>query len=146
MGLFDILSSVAEALADQGKREKERRERRQHRSNREIVDMYNDAMDGGSNYRKTARESISGYNGWYTCPHCGRKFRASQMDVDHIVPQSRGGGNTIDNLQYLCPHCNRSKGNRTDDTGRDLERRRKELRNRNKRDTDFLDEISRHRN
>lgn len=57
MGLFDILSSVAEALADQGKREKERRERRQHRSNREIVDMYNDAMDGGSNYRKTARET-----------------------------------------------------------------------------------------
>lgn len=57
MGLFDILSSAAEALADQGKREKERRERRQHRSNREIVDMYNDAMDGGSNYRKTARET-----------------------------------------------------------------------------------------
>lgn len=125
MGLFDILSSAAEALADQGKREKERRERRQHRSNREIVDMYNDAMDGGSNYRKTARESISGYNGWYTCPHCGRKFRASQMDVDHIVPQSRGGGNTMDNLQYLCPHCNRSKGNRTDDTGRDLKRRKR---------------------
>ena len=55
MGLFDILSSAVEALADQGKREKERRERRQHRSNREIVDMYNDYMDGGSNYRKTAR-------------------------------------------------------------------------------------------
>lgn len=108
MGLFDILSSAAEALADQGKREKERRERRQHRSNRVIVDMYNDAIDGGSNYRKTARESINGYNGWYTCPH-----------------------------------CNRSKENRTDDTGRDFERRRKELRDRNKRDTDFLDEISR---
>lgn len=108
MGLFDILSSAAEALADQGKREKERRERRQHRSNREIVDMYNDAMDGGSNYRKTARENIGGDHGWYTCPHCGRKFRASQMDVDHIIPQSRGGGSTMDNLQYLCPHCNRS--------------------------------------
>lgn len=67
------------------------------------------------------------------------------MDVDHIVPQSRGGGNTMDNLQYLCPHCNRSKGNRTDDTEKDLERRRRELRDRNKRDTDLLDEISRHR-
>lgn len=65
------------------------------------------------------------------------------MDVDHIVPQSRGGGSTMDNLQYLCSHCNRSKENRTDDTGRDFERRRKELRDRNKRDTDFLDEISR---
>lgn len=65
------------------------------------------------------------------------------MDVDHIVPQSRGGGSTMENLQYLCFHCNRSKENRTDDTGWDFERRRKELRDRNKRDTDFLDEISR---
>ena len=141
MGLFDLLNSAAEALADRGNRE-----RRQHRSNREIVDMYNDAMDGGSNYRKTARENIGGDHGWYTCPHCGRKFRASQMDVDHIIPQSRGGGSTMDNLQYLCPHCNRSKGNRMDDTEQDLKRRRKELRDRNKKDTDLLDEISRNRN
>ena len=111
MGLFDILSSAVEALADQGKREKERRERRQHRSNREIVDMYNDAMDGGSNYRKTARESISGYNGWYTCPHCGRKFRASQMDVDHIVPH-RGDHRLFwdeQNWQPLCKACHDRK-------------------------------------
>lgn len=110
MGLFDILSSAAEALADQGKREKERRERRQHRSNREIVDMYNDAMDGGSNYRKTARENIDGDHGWYTCPH-----------------------------------CNRSKGNRTDDTEKDLERRRRELRQRDREDVEFLDKIGKKR-
>lgn len=145
MGLFDILSSVAEALADQGKREKERRERRQHRSNREIVDMYNDAMDGGSNYRKTARENIGGDHGWYTCPHCGRKFRVSQMDVDHIIPQSMGGMNTRENLQYLCPHCNRSKGNRMDDTEKDLKRRRKELRQRDREDVEFLDKIGKKR-
>lgn len=57
MGLFDILSSAAEALADRGNREKERREKRQHRSNREIVKMYNDSEDGGSNYRDIAKRA-----------------------------------------------------------------------------------------
>lgn len=112
MGFFKMLGSVAETLIDQGNRERERRERRQHRANREIVKMYNDSEDGGSNYRDIAKKSVGGNHGWYTCPHCGRKFRASQMDVDHIIPPSMGGMNTRENLQYLCPHCNRSKGNR----------------------------------
>ena len=34
------------------------------------------------------------------------------FEVDHVVPQSRGGGNHIDNLQLLCGHCNRIKGDR----------------------------------
>ncbi len=43
------------------------------------------------------------------CAHC-----ETQEDIqrDHIIPLSRGGVNTIDNLQPLCGHCNASKGNR----------------------------------
>ena len=32
---------------------------------------------------------------------------------DHILPQSRGGTDHIENLQLLCSHCNRSKGSKT---------------------------------
>lgn len=32
------------------------------------------------------------------------------IEIDHIVPISRGGTNTIDNVQPLCRHCNASKG------------------------------------
>lgn len=65
MGFFKMLGSVAETLIDQGNRERERRERRQHRANREIVKMYNDSEDGGSNYRDIAKKSVGGNHGWY---------------------------------------------------------------------------------
>ena len=35
--------------------------------------------------------------------------------LDHIVPQSKGGAHTIDNLQWLCPRINRAKGTSTNE-------------------------------
>lgn len=33
------------------------------------------------------------------------------MTVDHIIPKSRGGRNTLENLQPMCTVCNRKKDN-----------------------------------
>ena len=46
------------------------------------------------------------------CAGCGTLFPFRNMTVDHIVPQSKGGGNHIENLQLLCGACNSVKGNR----------------------------------
>jgi RHS repeat-associated protein len=32
--------------------------------------------------------------------------------IDHVIPKTRGGNNTIENAQLACTHCNASKGNR----------------------------------
>ena len=47
------------------------------------------------------------------CNGCEEHFRIRNLTVDHIVAQSRGGTDHIDNLQLLCGTCNSIKGNRS---------------------------------
>jgi hypothetical protein len=44
----------------------------------------------------------------FKCRMCGAS--GVPLEVDHIVPVSRGGSNARDNLQTLCADCNRGKG------------------------------------
>ena len=46
------------------------------------------------------------------CNGCRSAFEFRHLEVDHIIPQSNGGTDHIENLQLLCGHCNRVKGNR----------------------------------
>lgn len=46
------------------------------------------------------------------CTLCGATKKERPLDVDHIIPLSKGGKTTIDNLQVLCSKCNRSKRNK----------------------------------
>jgi ATP adenylyltransferase len=57
-------------------------------------------------YQVLARDRI--------CQLCGATRDHERLEVDHIVPRSRGGSNDPDNLQVLCAPCNRAKGNRDD--------------------------------
>lgn len=44
----------------------------------------------------------------HTCAYC----RGRATTADHIVPRSRGGPNTMDNLRAACRPCNLRRGNR----------------------------------
>jgi 5-methylcytosine-specific restriction endonuclease McrA len=57
----------------------------------------------------------------YTCQYCGRQPARKDLTVDHIVPRSRGGRTTWDNVVTACQRCNGHKGNRTpDEAGMDV--------------------------
>lgn len=45
----------------------------------------------------------------FTCQYCGRKSPEVILEVDHIVPVSRGGRDNFENLTTSCRECNRGK-------------------------------------
>ncbi len=47
------------------------------------------------------------------CQYCGKKFPVADLSIDHVVPISRGGGNSWENLVCSCVACNTRKGSRT---------------------------------
>jgi 5-methylcytosine-specific restriction endonuclease McrA len=46
------------------------------------------------------------------CQYCGKKFSTSELSLDHVVPVSRGGKSTWENVVCACLKCNVRKGNR----------------------------------
>lgn len=48
-----------------------------------------------------------------TCQYCGKVFPPSDLTLDHVVPRSRGGTSTWENLVACCKACNHKKGNST---------------------------------
>jgi 5-methylcytosine-specific restriction endonuclease McrA len=48
----------------------------------------------------------------YFCNDCGKVRALDDLEVDHRIPVSLGGPDTLDNKQLLCSKCNREKGNR----------------------------------
>jgi len=57
----------------------------------------------------------------YRCEYCGYPQEASPipLEMDHIIPQTKGGRTTLTNLALACRHCNQHKGTKT--TGIDPE-------------------------
>lgn len=49
-----------------------------------------------------------------TCQLCGAKAPQVPVEVDHVVPWSKGGPTVVENLRVLCFACNRGKSNRSE--------------------------------
>ena len=47
------------------------------------------------------------------CQYCGNYFLTDKLTMDHVIPKSRGGKNTWENLVAACKKCNQKKGSRT---------------------------------
>lgn len=54
------------------------------------------------------------------CLCCGKSEPEISLTVDHVIPLSQGGANTIENIQPLCWQCNRQKGAQSTDFRRSM--------------------------
>lgn len=48
-----------------------------------------------------------------TCAYCGKQFKRSDLNIDHIIPRSQGGKTAWLNCITSCFPCNSKKRNRT---------------------------------
>lgn len=51
----------------------------------------------------------------HQCQYCGRRPSLRELNIDHVVPRSRGGQDSWENLVTACRVCNLRKGWRTPD-------------------------------
>jgi 5-methylcytosine-specific restriction endonuclease McrA len=49
----------------------------------------------------------------YTCQYCRKEFPTQDLTFDHVVPASKGGTRSWDNIVTCCLNCNRKKANQT---------------------------------
>jgi 5-methylcytosine-specific restriction endonuclease McrA len=47
------------------------------------------------------------------CQYCGKVLPKHELTIDHVIPRSRGGEDTWENLVLACVHCNLKKGSMT---------------------------------
>jgi 5-methylcytosine-specific restriction endonuclease McrA len=57
--------------------------------------------------RKITRRAVFARDDWM-CQYCGAR---SNLTVDHVVPRSKGGASSWENIVASCAPCNRRKGN-----------------------------------
>lgn len=55
------------------------------------------------------RENVLKRDG-YACVYCGYDDNIRNLTMDHVIPKSKGGPNSWDNLVTACKHCNSEKG------------------------------------
>ena len=46
------------------------------------------------------------------CQYCSKNVTISNATIDHVIPKSKGGGHTWENLVIACSKCNGKKGDR----------------------------------
>ncbi|MGH2905509.1 MAG: HNH endonuclease [Solirubrobacterales bacterium] len=59
--------------------------------------------------RKITRRAVFARDGW-ECQYCGKR---GSLTMDHVIPRSKGGDTSWENVVACCAGCNRRKGDRS---------------------------------
>jgi 5-methylcytosine-specific restriction endonuclease McrA len=91
------LSSYLNAICTDDKKEIDRAKKRRRQQAQYYI--------GKNGVREAVLERCN-----HQCVNCGKE---ENLQIDHILPISRGGEDKLDNLQVLCRTCNVEKGSKT---------------------------------
>lgn len=89
-------------LKDNPEKRRAKRQRRRARQKNALTGYYTD---------RDLQELHIEYQG--RCAYCFGVLGSDNKHLDHIVPLSNGGTNTICNVVYACARCNLSKGSKS---------------------------------
>lgn len=93
------------------------------RNYEELLELYKE-WENGNKYEVTKRQERKIMNDDirynvlkrdnFTCQKCGITSKdGAKLEVDHIIPVSKGGKTVMSNLQTLCDRCNSGKSDKT---------------------------------
>lgn len=93
------------------------------RNYEELLELYKE-WENGNKYEVTKRQERKNMNDDirynvlkrdnFTCQKCGITSKdGAKLEVDHIIPVSKGGKTVMSNLQTLCDRCNSGKSDKT---------------------------------
>lgn len=97
-----ILDAVYEIARDRDEENAEIRERNRKRKRKQREEFGRDKIS------KSTREDVFDADN-YKCTYCGS---SEFLQIDHVIPLSKGGTNDRENLTTACRSCNLSKGNK----------------------------------
>jgi 5-methylcytosine-specific restriction endonuclease McrA len=60
---------------------------------------------------KFSRENVF-YRDRFQCQYCAQTFVRSELTLDHVIPRSKGGTTSWDNVVSCCKSCNNKKGDK----------------------------------
>jgi hypothetical protein len=78
-----------------------------------MAEPFTETRDGRRSGRKIPRDIMLKVvrRDNYRCQDCGANVPDHELEFDHVIPYSRGGPTTVENLRLLCRTCNRKKSN-----------------------------------
>jgi len=95
----------------------------EEKRNKMVLRQYNNSVKrrrikSNSAFERIDRIKVFEKDNW-VCYICGiltttsKKYKPNRATLDHIIPLTKGGSHTYDNVRCCCNRCNIKKGNRT---------------------------------
>src|SRR5690606_41742460 len=74
--------------------------------------FYARSLDFAALHPFPARRSSDLLRDRFECQYCGDNYPSEELTFDHVLPRSRGGRTTWENVVTACQSCNLVKGSR----------------------------------